>query len=60
MDRPKGGRFSELNQWAKEVATGNSYDDWFGLFRQDGLIDDRTQFKVGPGYITGAISGYIR
>ncbi|MDV5357108.1 DUF2778 domain-containing protein [Kosakonia sp. SMBL-WEM22] len=50
VDRPKGGRFSELNQWAKEVATGNSYDDWFGLFRQDGLIDDKTQFEVGPGY----------
>lgn len=32
------------------MATGNSYDDWFGLFRQDGVIDDRTQFKAGPGY----------
>jgi hypothetical protein len=50
VDRPKGGALSTLQQWGKELATGNSYDDWFGLFRQDGVIDDRMQFNVGPGY----------
>lgn len=42
VDRPKGGIRSKLKQLEKELRTGNDYDSWFGLYRQDGLIDDST------------------
>jgi hypothetical protein len=49
VERPSGGRLGAYYQWGKEMWTGNTYDDWFGLFRKDGVIDDHMAFKVGAG-----------
>jgi len=54
VERPDGGLRSWLKQKEKEWRTGNSYDDWFALYKDDGLINDRTivVFKsfVGCGH----------
>lgn len=42
VDRPKGGMYSRLKQIEKEIRTGNDYDKWFALFKQDSVMDDYT------------------
>lgn len=52
VDRPTGGIGSWLKQVEKEWRTGNHYDDWFALYKDDGLINDYTivVFKSFIGY----------
>ncbi|WP_244212396.1 DUF2778 domain-containing protein [Buttiauxella izardii] len=42
VDRPKGGLYSRFKQFGKEIRTGNDYDKWFALFKQDSVMDDYT------------------
>lgn len=42
VDRPKGGVGSWFKQMEKEWRTGNDYDDWFALYKDDGLVNDHT------------------
>ena len=42
VDRPTGGFGSWLKKKEKEFRTGNVYDDWFALFKDDGSINDQT------------------
>jgi Protein of unknown function (DUF2778). len=51
VERPKGGM--GFRKWLKERSTGNKYDDWFGLYALDGVINDRT-------YIWGQERGNFR
>ncbi|WP_238340060.1 DUF2778 domain-containing protein [Citrobacter sp. NCU1] len=42
VDRPTGGISSWFKQVEKEWRTGNNYDDWFALYKDDGIINDQT------------------
>jgi len=42
VDRPMGGIGSMERMVEKWIKTGNRYWEWFALYRQDGLIDDKT------------------
>lgn len=42
VDRPMGGIGSIERMAEKWMKTGNRYWQWFALYRQDGLIDDKT------------------
>lgn len=42
VDRPRGGLKSWAKQIEKEWRTGNDYNSWFALYRQDGLVNDIT------------------
>lgn len=56
VDRPEGPWKSRLLTWAKDFATGNDHSTWFGLYRDDGSIDDytfvsgvqRSNFRIHP------------
>lgn len=49
VDRPTGGLYSRGQTLVKHIWTGNHYGEWFGLFRKDGVIDDKTAFDAGHG-----------
>ncbi len=47
VDRPTGGFRSQTEVWAKDTfnsvfGTPSHHDEWFALYRDDGLIDDYT------------------
>ena len=42
VDRPTGGLNSWIVKMRKEWKSGNDYDSWFALYRQDSLVDDWT------------------
>lgn len=56
VDRPEGPWKSRLLTWGEDFATGNDHSTWFGLYRDDGSIDDhtfisgiqRSNFRIHP------------
>ncbi|WP_109740658.1 DUF2778 domain-containing protein [Citrobacter sp. Y3] len=58
VDRPTGGIGSILKQKEKEWRTGNNYDEWFALFKNDSLINDKT-IVVFKSYIGVGQSDYL-
>ncbi|MFD1554476.1 DUF2778 domain-containing protein [Paraburkholderia silviterrae] len=72
VDRPSGGIRSQVQAWAKDM--GNSiigspthHNEWFGLYRDDGVIDDYTwvngvkrgNFRLHPAGGAGVSFGCI-
>ncbi|EKS1844218.1 DUF2778 domain-containing protein [Cronobacter muytjensii] len=53
VERPRGGPYSRYRTWQKKRDTGNLYNEWFALFRQDGFIDDQT-------FVDGTFRGSFR
>lgn len=45
VDGPKGV-YSRFKQFEKEIRTGNDYDKWFALFKQDSVTDDYTSVDL--------------
>lgn len=66
VDRPSGGVREPIKTWFSDVVNSNLYNvptsknDWFGLFRDDGSIDDYTwingvrrgNFRLHPGTLS--------
>jgi len=56
VDRQKWGLYSRFKKLEKEMRTGNDYDKWFALFKQDSVLDDyafvdlfqRGNFRLHP------------
>ena len=45
VDRPKGGGMQKYKDVVYDWASDTRHADWFGLFKEDGLVDDYTQTK---------------
>lgn len=73
VDRPKGGGRTQLQTWARDkwgsaIGEHADHNEWFALYRDDGLIDDwtwvenvqRGNFRLHPragyGYSLGCIT----
>lgn len=70
IDRPRGGICTRVRNEFQSLWTGNNYDEWFALYRQDGVLDDGTwlyythrgNFRLHPlrpdgsGYSDGCIT----
>lgn len=53
VDRQSGGRFGWLWDLGARLASGTARDQWFALYRSDGVIDDET-------YVDGVKRGKFR
>lgn len=53
VDRPQGGQHSKLSEELLDIRAGTHRAQWFGLYRNDGVIDDFT-------YINGVKRGNFR
>lgn len=51
VDRKSGGRLGFLGDAVKDVMAGTTRRDWFALYRDDGIIDDKTSIN---GVVRGA------
>ncbi|MBN3801776.1 DUF2778 domain-containing protein [Paraburkholderia sp. Ac-20336] len=72
VDRPTGGMRSQTYTWAKDTfnsafGTPSNHNEWFALYRDDGIIDDvtwvngvkRGQFRLHPAGGQGVSLGCI-
>lgn len=59
VSRPEGGAFGPLRDLTASVISGSNRAVWFGLFRDDGNIDDMTFIdKVQRGHFRLHPAGY--
>lgn len=67
VSRPTGGRFSGIRDYFGSVVSGSDRELWFGLFRDDGSVDDytfiedvkRSNFRLHPAGYKGTSHGCI-
>lgn len=67
VDRESGGHLGWLRDAVKDFGTGTRRAEWFGLYRDDGVIDDltfikgvqRDHFRLHPVGTTGESNGCI-
>lgn len=67
IGRQSGGRLGWLWDWAKDKASHVQHDQWFALYRNDGVIDDYTfvhgvrrgNFRLHPDGRFGISEGCI-
>ena len=67
VDRPQGGRLGWFRDYVESELSGSDRDVWFGLFRDDGAIDDYTfieevrrgNFRLHPAGYRGVSNGCI-
>lgn len=67
IGRQSGGRFGWLRDWLKDRASHVEHDQWFALYRNDGVVDDYTfvdgvrrgNFRLHPNGRFGISEGCI-
>jgi len=67
INRQSGGRFGWLRDWIKDRASRVQHDQWFALYRNDGVVDDYTfidgvrrgNFRLHPNGRFGISEGCI-
>lgn len=67
VDRPRGGLLGGLREYIDSNVSGSDRGVWFGLFRDDGLLDDYTfienvkrgNFRLHPAGWQGVSNGCI-
>lgn len=67
VQRPRGGRLSPIRDYFNSRISGSDRDLWFGLYRDDGTIDDitfidgveRGAFRLHPAGYRGISNGCI-
>ncbi|AOJ09648.1 DUF2778 domain-containing protein [Burkholderia mayonis] len=67
VSRQSGGRLGWLRDWVKDHVSHVQHDQWFALYRNDGVIDDwtfvngvrRGNFRIHPNGRFGVSEGCI-
>lgn len=67
VQRPTGGPLNPLRDYINSVISGSDREVWFGLYRDDGMIDDftftegvkRGSFRLHPAGYQGTSNGCI-
>jgi hypothetical protein len=67
VDRPRGGISTKVEASVNSLMSGSDRDLWFGLYREDGNVDDitfidqvkRGAFRLHPAGYSGVSEGCI-